>query len=94
MFEHYFTHTHAHTRTHTYTHTHTIFHHRSTGFFVFGYALFYYYKRSHMYGTLQTVEFFGYTFLSCYIFFLMLGSVSFFASLTFVRYIYRNLKMD
>lgn len=47
-----------------------------------------------MYGTLQTVEFFGYTFLGCYVFFLMLGSVSFFASLTFVRYIYRNLKMD
>lgn len=47
-----------------------------------------------MYGTLQTVEFFGYTLLSCYVFFLMLGTVSFLASLTFVRYIYRNLKMD
>lgn len=66
----------------------------STGFFVFGYAMFYYYKRSHMYGTLQTVEFFGYTILSCYIFFLMIGTASFFASLMFVKYIYRNLKMD
>jgi transmembrane 9 superfamily protein 1 len=66
----------------------------SSGLFVFAYALFYYYKRSHMYGTLQTVEFFGYTMLACYIFFLMLGTVSFFASLRFVRYIYRNLKMD
>ena len=56
--------------------------------------MFYYYKRSHMYGMLQTVEFFGYTLLACYVFFLMLGSVSFFSSLTFVRYIYRNLKMD
>ena len=67
---------------------------RSTGFFVFGYALFYYYERSHMYGTLQTLEFFGYTCLFCYVFFLVLGTVSFFASLYFVRYIYRNLKMD
>lgn len=66
----------------------------STGLFVLVYAFFYYTKRSHMYGTLQTVEFFGYTLLSCYVFFLMLGSVSFLASLTFVRYIYRNLKMD
>lgn len=56
--------------------------------------MFYYYKRSHMYGTLQTVEFFGYTILSCYIFFLMIGTASFFASLMFVKYIYRNLKMD
>ena len=67
---------------------------RSTGLFVLVYAVFYYTKRSHMYGILQTVEFFGYTLLSCYAFFLMLGTVSFMASLSFVRYIYRNLKMD
>ena len=67
---------------------------RSTGIFVLVYAFFYFMKRSHMYGTLQTVEFFGYTLLSCYVFFLMLGTVSFLSSLTFVRYIYRNLKMD
>ncbi|XP_003385405.1 PREDICTED: transmembrane 9 superfamily member 1-like [Amphimedon queenslandica] len=66
----------------------------STGLFVFAYAFFYYYKRSHMYGTLQTVEYFGYTILICYVFFLMLSTVSFFASLTFVRYMYRNLKAD
>ncbi|KAK3751998.1 hypothetical protein QZH41_010966 [Actinostola sp. cb2023] len=66
----------------------------STGFFVFGYALFYYFKRSNMSGILQTVQFFGYTMLACYIFFLMLGTVSFFASLRFIRYIYVNLKMD
>ncbi|KAH3748749.1 hypothetical protein DPMN_183199 [Dreissena polymorpha] len=66
----------------------------STGLFVFLYALFYYYKRSNMSGLLQTLEFFGYTILTCYVFFLMLGTVSFFASLSFVRYIYVNLKMD
>ena len=67
---------------------------RSTGIFVFVYAVFYYNKRSNMSGFLQSVQFFGYTLLACYIFFLMLGTVSFFASLYFVKYIYRYLKMD
>ncbi|XP_066932000.1 transmembrane 9 superfamily member 1-like [Clytia hemisphaerica] len=66
----------------------------STGIFVFVYAVFYYHKRSNMSGFLQSVQFFGYTVLTCYIFFLMLGTVSFFASLIFVKYIYRYLKMD
>ncbi|KAK6167869.1 hypothetical protein SNE40_021800 [Patella caerulea] len=72
----------------------SIFSAGSTGMFVFLYALFYYFKRSNMSGALQSIEFFGYTFLTCYVFFLMLGTVSFFASLKFVRYIYVNLKMD
>lgn len=67
---------------------------RSTGAFVFIYATFYYFKRSSMSGTLQMVEFFGYTFLACYIFFLMLGTVSFFSALKFVRYIYDSIKLD
>lgn len=66
----------------------------STGLFMFLYSIFYYHRRSNMSGALQTIEFFGYTFLTCYIFFLMLGSVSFFTSLQFIRYIYVNLKMD
>ena len=47
-----------------------------------------------MSGTLQSVQFFGYTLLACYVFFLMLGTVAFVASLKFIRYIYVNLKMD
>lgn len=66
----------------------------STGLFVFVYSLFYFYKRSNMSGFLQGVQFLSYTILICYIFFLMLGTVSFFASLKFIKYIYRNLKMD
>ena len=42
----------------------------------------------------QTTQFFGYTFLVCYVFFLMLGTVGFLSSLVFVRFIYRNLKLD
>ncbi|KAG1714191.1 Transmembrane 9 superfamily member 1 [Nymphon striatum] len=66
----------------------------STGFFVFLYAMFYYQKRSTMSGVLQFTEFFGNTILICYIFFLTLGTVSFLASLKFVRYIYQSIKMD
>jgi len=66
----------------------------ATGGFVFLYALFYFHWRSNMSGLLQTLEFFGYTVLACYVFFLTLGAVGFFASLKFVKYIYRNIKMD
>lgn len=72
----------------------SIFSAGSTGFFVFAYATFFYLKRSNMSGVVQSVEFFGYTILTCFAFFLMLGTVSFFASLKFIRYIYVNLKMD
>ncbi|XP_007444445.1 transmembrane 9 superfamily member 1, partial [Python bivittatus] len=66
----------------------------STGLFIFLYSVFYYSRRSNMSGTVQTVEFFGYSLLTGYVFFLMLGTISFFASLKFIRYIYVNLKMD
>ena len=58
------------------------------------YACFFYIKRSNMSGGLQTIQFFGYTLLTCYMFFLMLGSVGYYSSLKFVRYIYLNIKMD
>lgn len=72
----------------------SVFSSGATGGFVFLYALFYYHWRSNMSGLLQTLEFFGYTILTCYVFFLTLGAVGFFASLKFVCYIYKNIKMD
>ena len=66
----------------------------STGIFVFIYAIFYFFVRSQMSGTLQTVEFFGYTLLICYVFFLTQGTISFLSSLIFTRYIYSSIKMD
>ncbi|KJE91774.1 transmembrane 9 superfamily member 1 [Capsaspora owczarzaki ATCC 30864] len=66
----------------------------STGLFVLVYSVFYYFHRSNMSGALQTAKFFGYTLMTCLIFFLMLGSVGFFVSLQFVRYIFRSLKAD
>ena len=56
--------------------------------------MFFYVRRSNMSGIVQSAGFFGYSLLTCYAFFLTLGTVSFFASLKFIRYIYVNLKMD
>lgn len=73
---------------------HSIFSAGSTGIFVFLYAVFYYFMRSQMSGTLQTCQFFGYALLVCYVFFLAQGTISFFSSLIFTRYIYSSIKMD
>eukprot|EP00243_Klebsormidium_subtile_P001828 TRINITY_DN1341_c0_g1_i1.p1 TRINITY_DN1341_c0_g1~~TRINITY_DN1341_c0_g1_i1.p1 ORF type:complete len:603 (-),score=198.88 TRINITY_DN1341_c0_g1_i1:363-2171(-) len=66
----------------------------STGLFIFGYCFYYYYARSDMSGFMQTSFFFGYMACVCYGFFLMLGTVGFRASLTFVRHIYRSIKCE
>eukprot|EP00794_Sanderia_malayensis_P011974 gene11974-13211_t len=66
----------------------------STGVFVFIYSIYFFLNRSNMFGFLQSLQFFGYMLLVCYIFALMLGTVGFFASLKFTKYIYRNIKMD
>eukprot|EP00043_Microstomoeca_roanoka_P007486 m.71973 g.71973 ORF g.71973 m.71973 type:complete len:595 (-) comp13844_c0_seq1:43-1827(-) len=65
-----------------------------SGFFVFLYAVFYFHERSNMSGVLQTVQFFGYTLIACFALAVMLGTVGFFSSLAFVRYIYKNVKLD
>ncbi|KAI4319241.1 hypothetical protein MLD38_032866 [Melastoma candidum] len=64
----------------------------STGLFIYGYCLYYYYARSDMSGFMQTSFFFGYMACICYGFFLMLGMVGFRAALLFVRHIYRSIK--
>jgi len=66
----------------------------STGFFVFGYSIFYYIYRSRMTGFLQASFYFGYQGLICYFFFLMLGAVGFFSSYIFVKRIYKNVHTD
>uniref|UniRef100_A0A9J2Q2V1 Transmembrane 9 superfamily member n=1 Tax=Ascaris lumbricoides TaxID=6252 RepID=A0A9J2Q2V1_ASCLU len=62
--------------------------------FVFFYGIFFYVYRSEMWGILQTTQFFSYLLLLCYMFFLIMGTVSFFASHSFVRFIYSNVKTD
>jgi len=66
----------------------------ATGIFIYIYSIFYYISRSKMNGVLQASFYFSYMALICYFFFLMLGTVGVFSSLTFVRRIYRNIKCD
>ncbi|CAL9184063.1 unnamed protein product [Musa hybrid cultivar] len=66
----------------------------STGLFVYGYCLYYYFARSDMSGFMQTSFFFGYMACICYGFFLMLGTVGFRAALFFVCHIYRSIKCE
>ncbi|XP_065013194.1 transmembrane 9 superfamily member 2-like [Musa acuminata AAA Group] len=66
----------------------------STGLFVYGYCLYYYFTRSDMSGFMQTSFFFGYMACICYGFFLLLGTVGFCAALFFVRHIYRSIKCE
>jgi len=65
----------------------------SISFFIFGYSIIYWYQ-SLMSGFLQGSFYFGYVALVCLSMFIMLGSVGFFGSLAFVKYIYSRLKLD
>ncbi|XP_011088888.1 transmembrane 9 superfamily member 5 isoform X2 [Sesamum indicum] len=65
----------------------------STAIFMFSYCT-YFYLKSNMSGILQTAFFFGYSACMCYAFFLMLGTVSFQASLLFVGRIYHAVKSE
>lgn len=67
---------------------------RSVGWFVYLYSIFFYVYRSNMSGVLQTVQYFGYVAVIAYAFFLALGTVAFFASQRFVKYIYVSVKTD
>jgi transmembrane 9 superfamily member 1 len=66
----------------------------ATGFFIFGYSFFYFFHRSQMNGWLQLSFYFGYTAITSYAFFIMLGFVGFISSFTFVDYIYDAVKVD
>ncbi|XP_015872609.2 transmembrane 9 superfamily member 5 isoform X1 [Ziziphus jujuba] len=65
----------------------------STAIFMFGYGI-YFYLRSNMDGLMQLFFFIGYSACISYAFFLMLGTISFRASLMFVRYVYRAVKSE
>ena len=64
----------------------------STGIFIYLYSFHYYFFASQMSGFLQTAFFFVRMFLVAYIFWIMLGTVGFLATLKFVKQIYSNIK--
>lgn len=66
----------------------------STALFVYLYSFYFLFHESRMSGMLQLSFYFGYMGILCYALFLMLGTVGFYASLIFVRQIYRRIKCD
>lgn len=66
----------------------------STAFFVYLYCFYFVLNESKMSGWMQLSFYFGYMGVLCYALFLMLGAVGFYASLVFVRQIYRSIKCD
>ncbi|XP_024034920.1 transmembrane 9 superfamily member 5 isoform X2 [Citrus clementina] len=71
----------------------SVFRGGSTAIFMFAYSIYFYF-RSNMSGFLQLSFFLGYNAAMCYAFFLILGSISFRASMIFVRRIYRVVKSE
>jgi len=66
----------------------------SVGAYLFVYSTFYYYVRSPLEGFMQGSFFFGCMLLVSYGFFLMCGTVGFFAARRFVRFLYSSVKSD
>ena len=64
------------------------------GVFVFGYCFYYHMARSGFDSFMQVSRYYGYMGMICYALFLMLSSIGFRASLSFVRLIYRSIKSD
>jgi transmembrane 9 superfamily protein 1 len=72
----------------------SVFNLGSSALFVFAYAVVYVATKTQISGLLQISQFLVWTVLTCYAVFLAVGTVSFFASFTFVKYIYRSVKID
>eukprot|EP00762_Andalucia_godoyi_P000535 ANDGO_05332.mRNA.1 Transmembrane 9 superfamily member 4 len=66
----------------------------SAAFVLFAYCFFFLPEQSDMQGFLQVSFYFGYMFLICYAFFIILGTVGFLSSFFFVTKIYRAVKFD
>jgi len=58
--------------------------------YMFLYSVFYYFSRLSVIGFASGLLYFGYTFMMCTFFFLLTGSIGYYACLWFVRTIYEN----
>lgn len=66
----------------------------STGLYVYLYAAYYFFERTHMSGMLQTSFYFGYMLMLSISLGILCGGVAFYATSAFVHKIYRNVKVD
>ena len=63
-------------------------------FYMFGYAVMFYFRRMEVEGTVNLVLYLGYTFIMTLLFWLMTGTIGFFGCFAFVRKIYSVVKVD
>lgn len=62
--------------------------------YVFGYAIFYFLSKLEIDGFIPTLIYFSYTMMIVFSFWLLTGTIGFFASYTFLRKIYGAIKID
>lgn len=65
-----------------------------TSFYLFVYCIHYFLTKLTITGTISTLLYFGYTLIMVFLFFLLTGTVGFFACFWFVRKIYSVVKVD
>lgn len=66
----------------------------SVAIYVSLYGLYYFFAKTHMYGIVQTVFYFGYMTLTTFLLFVLCGSIGYFGSSFFVHRIYAYIKSD
>ncbi|CAF0915524.1 unnamed protein product [Adineta steineri] len=65
-----------------------------SAFYVFGYAVFYFFTKLDITGFVPSLLYFGYTLLICFSFWVLTGTIGFYASYIFVRKIYSEVKIE
>lgn len=65
-----------------------------TAFYLFVYCIHYFMTKLTITGTISTILYFGYTLIIVFLFFLLTGTIGFFACFWFVRKIYSVVKVD
>lgn len=66
----------------------------SAALYVFLYSVIYYATRLHITSFSSTILYFGWTFILCFLFFILTGTIGFVACFYFVRKIYGSIKID
>ena len=66
----------------------------STALYVYLYAIYYFFTKTHMSGVMQTAFYFGYMAMFCIGLFVLTGTVGFIGANIFIRRIYQYIKSD
>jgi len=66
----------------------------ASAFYMFLYAIFYYFTKMEIEKAVSGLLYFGYTFIMAVCFFVLTGAIGFYACYFFVRKIYASIKVD